>query len=378
MMNEYLHAAQGLQHFLCENFWDGKALIGPDSGVRFERRVWRFVKSYLAFLTWADNYYYLQAQGYWVLANWQLYDLLGEQQMADTAIKCALSILEAQQPDGHWAYPHSGWAGRITTVEVVWAALGMLASYERISEATLLAGVIKAYNFLVKRTGFQEARAGYAINYFANRPGGLVPNNTTLALAFFGRLAQVTADERYLTHCPALMAFLASAQLETGEFPYAISSAVGKGRVHFQCYQYNAFELQDLAMYWEATQDTTVLPVITRIAQFLSVSVKENGSTRFDCTDSSVEVVYNTAAIAAALGIARRMRLHNSLEAENRAYGHVLSQQHGNGGFAFSSRDYGFLTDRRYYPRPLAMILYHLLWKASEADASQYQERKLP
>jgi hypothetical protein len=366
IMSKYLHAAQRLHHFLHENFWDGELLIGPDQGVRFNRRFWRFVKSYLAFLPWADNCYYLQAQEYWVLGNWQLYDLIGEQQMADMAIKCAYGILKAQQPNDHWGYPHPGWAGRIATVEVVGAALGMLASYERAKEPPLLEGVIKAYDFLINHTGFQKADSGFAINYFANRRGGLVPNNTTLALAFFGRLAQVTGDERYLTHCPEMLAFLASVQLGTGEFPYVIESPLGKGHPHFQCYQYNAFELQDLAMYYEATQDGTVLPLITKLAQFLSPSVKEDGSTRFDCADSGAQIIYNTAAIAAALGIARRMGLYSALEAENRAYAYVLSQQHSNGGFAFSRREHGFLKDKRYYPRPMTMILYHLLLRASE------------
>jgi len=366
IVNKYLHAAQQLHRFLCGNYWDGEALIGPDIGVRFNRRFWRFLKSYLAFLPWSDNYYYLQGQAYWVLGSWQLYDLTGEQQMADMATECAYSILKAQRPDGYWEYPHSGWGGRVATVEVAWAALGMLATYERTREAAILEGVTKAYSFLDSDIGFQQADPGYAINYFANRPGGLVPNNTTLALAFFGRLAHVTGQERYLTHCAKMIAFLASAQLETGEFPYAVESPLGKGRPHFQCYQYNAFELQDLAMYCQATQDASVLPLIRKVAGFLSTSVKEDGSTRFDCVDRDVQIVYDTAAIAAALGIARRMGLDNSLEAENRAYAYVLAQQHSNGGFPFSSREHGLLKDKRYYPRPMTMILYHLLLKANE------------
>jgi hypothetical protein len=367
--SEYLCASQRLHNFLSGTYWDGEMLIGPDQGVRFNRRYWRFVKSYLSFLHWKDNYYYLQAQAYWVLSNWQLYDLIGEEQLAEMAINCAYGIRKSQQLAGYWEYPHPGWTGRIATVEVAWAALGMLASYERTKQMDLLEGVFKAYDFLVKHTGFQEAGDGYAINYFSSGQCGLVPNNTTLALAFFGRLSQVSGDKKYLLYCPGMIAFLTSVQLASGEFPYELRGAFGRNQFHFQCYQYNAFELQDLAMYYKATQDETILPLIAGVVNFLVGGIKDDGSIRFDCNDRSVEIVYNIAAVAGALGIARRMGISNTLEAENRTYAYVLAQQRANGGFAFSNREHSLLRDTRYYPRPLTMILYHLLLKACESCA---------
>jgi hypothetical protein len=368
-MNDVLGAAQRLHQLIYERFWRGESLIGPDNAVRFNRRVGRFVKSYLAFLPWHDDYYYVQGQGYWVLSNWLLYDLLGEQRMADLAQQCAQGILRQQRPEGCWAYPHPGWAGRVATVECVFGGIGLLATYERTHQPHLMQAISAGYDFLVNRIGFQETGGGgRAVNYFANIPTSLVPNNSTLVLMFLGRLAQVTGDERYLEYGPGLIKFLYAAQLESGELPYSLKNQRGEGRerTHFQCYQYHAFELQDLVMYYEATGDASVLPLAEGIARFIAPSIQPDGSTRFDCLDSGVQIPYNTLAIAAALGMARHAGLCDAADAENRAYAYVLSRQHADGGFGFSSRDYGFLEDRRYYPRPLAMMLYHLLCKVRE------------
>jgi len=374
-MSKYLDAAERLHSFLRGNFWRNDALIGPDNGVGFNRRVGRFVKSNLDFVPWNDDYYYMQAQGYWVMANWQLYQLTASEIPAELATRCSYTILRRQEPAGYWTYPHPGWAGHIATVEGIFAALGMLASYERTRDATLLEGAERWYRFLTERTGFVEAEGGSAINYFADAPRGLVPNNTTLALAFLARLAQATANGRYLEHCPAMISFLTSVQTESGEFPYSMKDPSGNGRqrVHYECYQYHAFQLQDLAMYFDATQDTRVLEPMRRVADFLALSVQEDGATQFDCTGRAIRKPYNTAAIAAALGIARRLGLRNSLQAENRAYEYVLDQQRSDGGFDYSSREFGFLADKRDYPRPMAMILYHLLLKASDTSAQSCQ-----
>ncbi len=378
-MTDYLHAAQTLHRYLSHRFWHDDGLVGPDVGVRFNRVMWRFPKSYLGFLDWQDDYYYLQGQGYWVLDNWQLYDLTGDDACAAMAVRCATGILNTQQPGGYWDYPHPGWKGRIGTVEGVFAALGLLAAYERTGRDDLLAGVLRWYDYMIHHTGFQRTDAGLAINYFSNKPAGLVPNNSTHALAFFGRLAQVTGEQHYLEHCPALIGFLASVQMESGEFPYSLKNETGEGRdrVHFQCYQYHAFQLQHLAMYYDSTQDAAVLPLIQKVAQFIAGSVRADGSTRFDCTGSPMRVVYNTAAIAAALGIARRLGVHHAQAEEDRAYAYVLARQRPDGGFPYSSREYGFLSDRREYPRTLAMILYHLLLKAAEYHTEYRQQRSL-
>jgi hypothetical protein len=244
----------------------------------------------------------------------------------------------------------------------------MLETYRHTGQEDLLAGSLKWYDYLFSNVGFTEAGGGLAINYFANVPTGPVPNNSTLALAFLGQLAQITGDDHYLKNCPEMITFLDWCQLPTGEFPYQMKDANGAGRdrVHFQCFQYHAFQLQDLAMYHDATGDDRVLPLIANVARFLAPCVNPDGSTQFSCTDYTTRVNYNTAAIAAALGIARRKGAGNYLEVENRAYSYVLANQQPNGGFAYSNREYQVLSDRRFYPRTLSMVLYHLMLKARE------------
>lgn len=367
------HAVHRLHSLLCDRFWNGREYVGPDPGVRFNLRVWRFVKSYLGFVHWQDNCSYLQTQGYCVKNNWEMHELFGDTRARDIAIGCALSILNRQRPEGYWDYPSREWAGRIGTVEGTWGAMGMLASYERTRGEALRKGVLRWYEFLVNNVGFQKTDAGMGINYYANRDIGLVPNNSTLGLAFFGELARVMEDAKYLRYCPELVSFLASVQMHSGEFPYVVETPLGKGRLHYQCYQYHAFQLLDLAAYFRATQDSAVLPLIEGIDKFLSQSVKDDGHTQYACYNSHTRVVYHTAAIGAALCTARRLGVGHSLEAENRAYEYVLSKQNRDGGFPFSEGDYYFLGDARYYPRYLAMILHHLLARAGETEKTHQE-----
>jgi hypothetical protein len=59
----------------------------------------------------------------------------------------------------------------------------------------------------------------------------------------------------------------------------------------------------------------------------------------------------------------------------NRAYRYVLSRQRGNGSFPHSHGDYRVLSDRRSYPRYLAMILYHLLQPESDERSTHARWR---
>jgi hypothetical protein len=372
------HAATRLHHYLLKEHWNGHVLVGSDSGIRFNARIGRFIKSYLDFLPWSDRYIYLQAQGYWILNNWLMADLLDDEQCKELAQACSEYVLAEQQPEGYWEYPNPEWKDRIATVEGCFATLGLLESYCRTQQESLLTGAKKWYQYAIDKVGFQGDGSWLAINYFANVPTGMVPNNTTLALMTFARLADATQDSQYIWPCRAMVTWLSQVQLETGELPYSVGSSQGKGHTHYLCYQYNAFEFLDLAQYYRMTGDQAVWSVLEELAIFLSKGISESGAARYDCHCERPEVPYYTAALAAALSQATALGLGYFRPLADRAYKRILSQQRTDGQFEFFSRgNYGLLTDRGSYPRNLSMILYHLLLEA-QTDASSLCNKSLP
>ena len=263
-------AARQLHSYLVRWHWTGEALEGPDAGIRFNWRIGRFIKSYLPFLSRSDRIRYNQAQGYWIAANWLIHDLFEEEEAGTLALVTADDLLERQQPGGYWQYPNPEWRGRIATVEGNFAALGLLQAFERTKTERYLEGARSWYRYLITEMGFQELNGGLAVNYFANRPGGMVPNNSTLTARTLARLARVSGDDAYLERCQALIRFVREAQRDTGELPYIVARSPGEGRDHFLCFQYNAFELLDLVEYHRASDDADVLPIIEGLGRFLS------------------------------------------------------------------------------------------------------------
>lgn len=360
--SQLLDAASRLHEYLLRECWNGCAVAGPDCGVRFNARIGRFVKSYLGFIPWSDDYVYMQAQAYWILDNWLMVDLVRDERHDELALDCTRYVLSIQHPDGYWEYPNPEWKGRIATVEGCFAALGLLESYARVQHEPFLAGATQWYRYLVRDIGFQRCRGLLAVNYFSNVAGGMVPNNTTLVLLTLARLAEVTDDERFLAPCGSMVAWLEHVQLESGELPYAVEGSNGRERAHFLCYQYNAFEFLDLVAYYRITGDEAIRSVLERLAGYLCSGLTESGAARYDCSRATPEVPYYTAAVAQALSQATRLGIGDFRSLVERAYGRVLSQQRADGGFKFFSRaNYGFLSDRRAYPRNLSMILHHLL-----------------
>ena len=357
-------ASMRLHSYLVREHWNGMALEGPDSGIRFNSRIGRFIKSYLDFLPWSDCYTYMQAQAYWILDNWLMSDLLSNQQYSDYALSCVEYVLTAQQPGGYWEYPNPEWKGRIATVEGNYAALGLLESYCRTRREPLLASAKKWYQYIMQEVGFQGGEGMLAINYFSNVRGGMVPNNTASVLRFLAKLADATADAQYLALCDGMVAWLIHVQLKTGELPYSVANLNGEGRIHFLCYQYNAFEFLNLAKYYQLTDDRRILPVLERLAAYLATGISESGAARYDCHHERPQVLYYTAAVAAALSQAASLGLGDFSALADRAYEQVLAHQRADGGFEFFSRgNYGLLSDRRSYPRNLSMILNHLLMR---------------
>jgi hypothetical protein len=362
-LDSRMRAALRLHRYLMVSHWNDHALTGPDVGIRFNSRIGRFIKGYLPFVRWRDDYCYVQAQGYWILDNWRLYSTTRENSYAEIASRCSEYLLGLQREDGAWLYPNPEWQGRIATAEGTWGSLGLLESYRQTRDRRFLAAAAKWHRFVVQEIGFQKEGQELAVNYFHGRRGPRVPNNSALFLRFLAEMAEITEDNSYLERCPGLVKFLrASQEATTGEFPYAVKGVEGdRGCQHFQCFQYNAFQCLDLIRYFDVTQDSAALPLIRRSLRFLRGGLAENGRSYFDCSDRHREVAYHTAVLAQGLARAGQFELPGYDALAERAYNYLLAQQRLDGGFDFSRGDYYFLSDRRSYPRNLAMILYHLL-----------------
>lgn len=351
--------ATQLHRFLLQRFWTGECLAGPDYGVRFNWRVGRFVKSVLPGLPWSDDLVYMQAQGYWILANWLLHRGGGQDDARVIALACTRGVLARQRPEGYWEYPNPEWRGRVATVEGHFASLGLLESYAWTGAAEFLDAARRWYAFALHEIGFQEREGMLAINYFRRGGGEIVPNNTSLTLRFLARLFEVTGDAGVLERTGPMLALLRYVQQPSGELPYRLGH---RATPHFLCYQYNAFQFLDIAAYYRATHDATALPLLERLAGFLAGALAPSGAARFDCRRERPQVIYYTAAVGAALSQATALGLGDFQPIARRALRWVLDHQDTAGGFRFFSRgDYGLLCDRRAYPRSLAMTLYHLL-----------------
>lgn len=369
-------AAGKLHSYLVSHHIDNDgAVVGPDVGVRFNLRVWRFVKSYLSFLPWRDTYYYTQGQTYWILSNLELHKLTNDASYLDLALKCADTMLSKQMPEGCWEFPQNEWKGVFATVETCFGGLGLLAAFEAIKDDRYLSAAIRTYGFIVKQTGFQKYdEDSLAVNYFSNRGRGLVPNNSTLAVWFCAALKHATGDSKYLDdYCAPMINFLIRCQCKSGELPYSLISDQGNGRDHYQCFQYNSFQFMDMVEYYRITRDDKVLPMMHRMAGFLSTGLTELGDIRADCMSDWPIRNYCTAAISAALSRATQAGLGEYTDLAICSYKRLISLQRKDGGFDFSTRDYRFLSDRRSYPRVMCMILRHLLIGA-ELGASKNGE----
>jgi hypothetical protein len=359
--DEIWSAARRLHAHLVRRHYNRGLLRGPDAGVRFNLRLWRFFKSTLDFVPWKDDYVFMQTQGYWILANWMLHEATGLPGYRDLAIEATEATLALQVPEGYWQYPLPERRHLIATVEGDWGAVGLLASHTREPRPEFLAGAVRWYDSLVRRIGFQDHAPGKAINYF-DKPRGKVPNNSVEAGWLFLRLWRATGDTRFLEHVDALLDFIAAAQLPSGELPYVVEGPYERGRVHYLCFQYNAFQLLKLAWSEALRPDARTKTILAALARFLEKGVTSTGASAADCSSEMPEADYYTAVLAAALHAAARMGIARTTELSERCYARTLARQRRDGSLGYSSGDYGFLRDGRSYPRPQVMTLFHLLY----------------
>lgn len=366
MENKSLSSAIRLYNYLLNNFWNGHAIIGPDPGVMLELRIYRFIKSHLSFINWSDNYYFLQAQGYWIKSNWDLFKITGNMNYKNVAIACSKYIIEQQKNDGSWEHPLKSWKKYVSTVEGTWASLGLLDTFKLTKESKYLEGALKWHDFLIYKIGFQPYKDSLAINYF-DTARMRVPNNTTLVLWLLAELYDIENDAKFLKFNDKMIRFIQLSQNSSGELKYAIE------REHYLCYHYNAFEFLDLSHYYEIINDKRIETILEKLANFVSLGVTEIGSVKSSCLHTFPETVFFSAAVGAALITAASMGFKGYEKHIQNAYNFLFGHQRFDGSFPFSVRDapylrnptsYGFLSDSRPYPRALSYTLQHLLIKA--------------
>ena len=90
---ELFSSAERLHAYLLRRHFDNGLLHGPDAGVRFNLRAWRFLKGALDFIPWRDDYVFTQTQGYWILANWMLYEATGGSRFREIALQSTEATL---------------------------------------------------------------------------------------------------------------------------------------------------------------------------------------------------------------------------------------------------------------------------------------------
>jgi len=360
----YIDSIVDLHKHIIHTHWDGEKLVGPDPVGKIHWRITRFARSYLPFLPYDDCYIYLQGQAYWIRSNLQLFNLTKDNRYLDIMRHCANYIVRTQPADGAWRHPPIlGRKGFISTVEGVWASLGLMAAFRETADESYLKAAVCWYDFQVNELGFQDVTSGgLAANYYAHSTHK-VPNVTTMLMWLTAELATQTGDNRFLTYTNRMRQFIFASQMENGELPYVLDK-----QPHFMCFQYNSFQFLDLANYYDLTNDGEILPVLEKLAQFLVAGVTLDGHCKYNCFAVYPEVNYWTGAIAAALYKATLLGLGEYTVFSERAYHHLLLKQEEDGRFCFSKRNYKFLRDKRSYPRYLSMILNHLLFRV-ETDA---------
>jgi hypothetical protein len=228
-----------------------------------------------------------------------------------------------------------------------------------------LQAALKWYIFLIKKTGFQAYKDSFAVNYFAFSSKDLkVPNNTTLVLWFFAELYAATADRKFLKFDDKLTRFLEYCQKPNGELIYEVK------REHYLCYNYNAFEFQDLANYYNLTHSSRVKAILEKLARFIASGVTEKGSVKYECFKTFPERIINSSVVGAALVSASAIGFDKYKKHILLVRRYMMENQRHDGSFFFSTHDsvylnapiqWGFLSDKNSYPSGLSCMLHDLL-----------------
>lgn len=353
---ERLHSA--LSPFVADG-----ALVGPDPVGRLNFRVWRFLFNYVSPL-WKEDWRFLQAQGYWTLANLILFRATGRDAYWTTATQSAEWIVSNQRADGAWDYPRVSHErlDLIATVEGCWAGLALLEMYSVTGDSKWLVSARKWDSFVESQMRYTPGEADgvsfEAVNYYwPVKPRGRVTNNSTMMVNFSRLAAALSGDQGLAKHCDGMMKFIKAAQLPSGEFWYYLGQ-----RQHYLCFQYNAYQFLDLAHVYNREPSEELRQLLLRNVDFLRRGQATNGECLASCNRALPHISYHTAALAHAFYEGARLGLGEDLHDRSRlAVECLLSQVRSDAGWVHSIGDYGgLLSDRRRYPRYMAMTLYHL------------------
>ena len=338
-------------------------LQGPDPVGRINGRLWRFMRNYAAFLP-DKEHIFLQTQGYWILTNWILFEATRNEMYRSAALACSNSVIALQREDGAWDYPSISYErnGLVATVEGSWAGFGLLATY-RHERLDACLGAVERWNIFVNRNigyeSFTHPELGEceAVNYYYPKPRGMVPNNSIIVFSLGERQNSLTGRNDYSAHWKGLLNFIRVSQMDSGEWYYHYPD-----RQHYLCYQYNAYQFLDLASAYRHSRHEDLMVMLRKSADFLREGQLENGACKNRCNHSTPEFVYHTAVLGNAFLDAYQLGLGGEfLECSRNAIRHVVSQQKKDGSWIHSEGDYGgLLSDKRSYPRYLAMTMYHV------------------
>jgi hypothetical protein len=268
-------------------------------------------------------------------------------------------LLAHQRPDGAWSW--GGNARQVATFEGNAATIGLLQAYWATGRAQYADGARRWIEYLLAREAFRPIGDGVYAPYWSHRDI-VVPNVSAEILWVLSEVNKVWPVAGVEDLAGALVRFLTNVQRSSGELPYRIANVSATERVHYLCYQYNAFEFLAIARFAENTGNLAALPLLHHLATFLLGGVGPNDSSRASCLFAYPELDYYSAALALALRRAEPFIGAEARAKANNLTNRLLSVQRADGSFSHSRRDYSlpFLSDRRSYPRTQAIVGYAL------------------
>ena len=339
------HALDRLTTYLERRYLEHGALSGPDPSGRINLRLGRFLP------VPQRPKVFLQSVGYWARLN----NLRGA---SDHVRASGDFLLERQRADG--AFPYTDGSGRVATFDGTWAAIGLLEAYWATRKAQYAEGSARWLEYLLRNAIRPHGRGQY-VQYWSELDL-VVPNVSAELLWLASEQAKVERSAALEELMPGLLRFLGDAQIGSGELPYRLANSIAPRRQHYLCYQYNAFQFLAIARYAENTADAQSEPLLAGLEEFLVHGQAPSGGCRTSCHAAYPEVDYYTAALALALRRAERFAGARPRLVADALVSRLLTRQHRDGRFGYSSGDYGigWLRDGHGYPRPLAIIAYTL------------------